>query len=256
MEKKADSTHTSIALAQIPIVKASVSENLQTHLAYIEHAATQEADVVVFPELSLTGYELELLGQLALSPDDEVFKILTKAAITTNTVVIAGCPLENPGGKPYIAAVICFPDGEHSFYLKQHLHDGESKYCASGHGSCLINVNRTRIALAICADFTHPSHSAAAAAQQADMYLASALISPSGYAHDAQLLSTIAKRHHLPVLLVNHISMTGGWQTCGNSGAWNSLGELTLVVNATQPGIVLCIINQGVVSGRVEVLER
>lgn len=256
MEIKADSAHTSIALAQIPVVKASISENLQTHLAYIEHAATQEADVVVFPELSLTGYELELLGQLALSPDDEVFKILTKAAITTNTVVIAGCPLENPGGKPYIAAVICFPDGEHTFYQKQHLHDGESKYCAPGHESCLINVNGTRIALAICADFTHPSHSATAAAQQADMYLASALISPGGYAQDVQLLSMIAKRHQLPVLLVNHMSITGGWQTCGHSGVWNSLGELTLVVNATQPGIVLCRINQGVVNGRVEVLKR
>ncbi|MBR2515501.1 MAG: hypothetical protein IKE45_16090 [Halomonas sp.] len=44
-----------------------------------------------------------------------------------------------------------------------------------------LKVNGSRIALAICADFTHPSHSAIAAAQQADVYLASALISPSGW---------------------------------------------------------------------------
>ncbi|MEL7895437.1 hypothetical protein [Vreelandella neptunia] len=57
---------------------------------------------------------------------------------------------------------------------------------------------------------TQPSHSANAAAQQADVYLAT-LISPGGYANDAELLATIAKRHQLQVLLVNHVSTTGGW---------------------------------------------
>lgn len=51
-----------IALAQLPISKAAVDENLQTHLAYIERAAALGANVVAFPELSLTGYELALLS--------------------------------------------------------------------------------------------------------------------------------------------------------------------------------------------------
>nr|WP_283613410.1 hypothetical protein [Mycolicibacterium poriferae] len=89
--------------------------------------------------------------------------------MATNTVVIAGCPLHNPNGKPYIAAVICFPNGEHTLYLKQHLHEGEEVYCIPGCDSGLIKVNGTRIALAVCADFPHPSHAATAAAQQADV---------------------------------------------------------------------------------------
>lgn len=243
-----------IALAQLPVSKAAVDDNLQTHLAYIERAAALGANVVAFPELSLTGYELALLSQLAMPRDDATFAALTAAAVGNNTVVMAGCPLHNPNGKPHIAAVICFPNGEQTFYLKQHLHEGEEVYCAPGQESGLINVNGTRIALAVCADFTHPSHAATAAKQQADVYLASALISSGGYAKDAELLAAIAKRHQLPVLLANHVSTTGGWQTYGNSGGWNTAGELAVSAHGTQPGLVLCRIQHGVLSGGVEVM--
>ncbi|SEN96274.1 hypothetical protein SAMN04490369_103425 [Vreelandella aquamarina] len=146
--------------------------------------------------------------------------------LATNTVVIAGCPLHNPNGKPYIAAVICFPSGERTFYLKQHLHEGEEVYCTPGCDSGLIDISGTRIALAVCADFTHPSHAAT------------------------------AKRHQLPVLLANHISTTGGWQTCGNSGGWNAAGELAVNANGTQPCLVLCRIHQGAISASVEVMAH
>ncbi|MDK9686895.1 carbon-nitrogen hydrolase family protein [Halomonas sp. LC1] len=245
-----------IALAQLPVIKAAVDDNLKTHLAYIERAAALGANVVAFPELSLTGYEMALLSQLAMPRDDATFAALTAAAAANNTVVMAGCPLHNPNGKPHIAAVICFPNGEHTFYLKQHLHEGEEVDCAPGCESGLINVNGTRIALAVCADFTHKSHAATAAAKQADVYLASALISPDGYAKDAELLATIAKRHQQPVLLANHVSTTGGWETCGNSGGWTTAGELTVKANGTQPSLVMCRIHNGGISGSVEVMTN
>lgn len=254
--KVTNSKAITIALAQMPVTKAAVDDNLQTHLAYIERAAALGANVVAFPELSLTGYELALLSQLAMPRDDATFAALTAAAVANNTVVIAGCPLHNPNGKPCIAAVICLPNGEHTFTLKQHLHEGEDIYCAPGSESSLINVNGTRIALAVCANFTHQSHAATAAAQQADVYLASALISPGGYVKDAELLAAIAKRHQLPILLVNHVSTTGGWQTCGNCGGWNAAGELTVKVNGTQPSLVLCRIHHGGISDSAEVMTN
>ena len=70
-----------IALAQLPVSKAAVADNLQTHLAYIERAAALGANVVAFPELSLTGYELALLSQLAMPRDDATFAALTAAAV-------------------------------------------------------------------------------------------------------------------------------------------------------------------------------
>ena len=86
-----------------------------------------------------------------------------------------------PGSKPHIAAVICFPNGEIEFYSKQYLHDGEGTYCAAGETNHLLNINNTRIALAVCADFAKPQHAQGAADSEAELYLVSALISPSGF---------------------------------------------------------------------------
>lgn len=254
-----DTNNLTIALAQPPVIRGDVAGNLTTHLTYIEQAAHHGADVVVFPELSLIGYEPDLLEPLATSDDAEVFTTLSDAATAHNLVVIAGCPLINEGSKPHIGAVICFPDGERAFYAKQHLHDGEAAYCAPGRKDCLFTVNGVRIALAVCADFGHLAHAEAAAAQQADVYLVSALISKSGYDADAELLAGIARRHQFPVLLANHISHTGGWQTCGKSGGWNARGERVAGAEGHDAGLVLCTIKNGALdgtSGRVVAMER
>lgn len=249
--KPRGTSSVTIALAQLPVVKGAVAKNLETHLAYIQRAAERGADLVVFPELSLSGYELELLEQLALPKNSEVFGTISTAAVAHNIVVIAGCPLVSEGRKPQIGAVICFPNGERAFYAKQYLHEGEAVYCSTGNESYLFTVNGTRIALAICADFANPAHSEAASAQQAEVYIASALISEAGYASDAQLLAAMAKRHQFPVLFANHISNTGGWQTCGKSGGWNAVGELVVAANGIEPDLVLCHVQQGMLSGRV-----
>ncbi|GHC21755.1 hydrolase [Kushneria pakistanensis] len=244
------STHDiTIALAQLPVIRGAIADNLAAHLRYIEQAARHGADVVMFPELSLIGYEPDLLTSLAMSSDDDVFDTLSAAAATNNLVVIAGCPLINDGSRPHIGAVLCFPSGERMLYAKQHLHDGEAAYCAPGHADCLFTVNGVRIALAVCADFAHPAHAEAAAARNAQVYLVSALISQSGYDVDVELLAGIARRHQLLVLLSNHISNTGGWQTCGRSGGWNASGERVTGAEGSDACLVLCTIRDGVLEG-------
>lgn len=228
--------------------------NLEALLAYVEHAAKRGADVTVFPELSLTGYELKLVASHAIPKSADTFITLSTAATANNIVIIAGCPLISEGNKPHIGAVICFPSGQRDFYAKQHLHEGEDIYCSAGSDSYLLTVNNTRIALAICADFSNPTHAEVATVQQADVYIASALISEAGYETDAELLAGIAKRHQFPVLLSNHISPTGGWQTCGKSGGWNASGELVIAAESTESGIVLCHIKREALIGRVELV--
>jgi predicted amidohydrolase len=70
------------------------------------------------------------------------------------------------------------------------------------------------------------------------------LISETGYEADARLLSTMAKRHQFPVLLSNHLSNTGGWQTAGKNGGWNTFGELAIVAEERVPSLVLVDVSQ------------
>lgn len=245
-----------IGLAQAPAKRGDIKANLRTHLMHVEQSSQLGANLVVFPELSLTGYELDLADELAFDPSTPAIKALSASATTHNITVIAGCPLAVPDSKPYIAAVICFPNGEIEFYSKQYLHDGEGAYCAAGKNNYVLNINNKRIALAVCADFTEPEHAQGAADNKADLYLVSALISPTGFTPDANILSGIARNHAFPVLLCNHISKTGGWDTCGKNSAWNAQGELAATSDNAQQGLLICTISKNHLSAQFHSLQE
>ncbi len=58
-----------LALAQLNTQLGNVAVNLEKHLAFIGDARQNGADLIIFPELSLTGYTLQdLVPSVAISP--------------------------------------------------------------------------------------------------------------------------------------------------------------------------------------------
>jgi predicted amidohydrolase len=57
-----------ICVAQTKSVKGDVLKNIENHLKFIELALAFSADLIIFPELSLTGYEPELAGKMLMMP--------------------------------------------------------------------------------------------------------------------------------------------------------------------------------------------
>ncbi|CAH0535270.1 Glutamine-dependent NAD(+) synthetase [Vibrio stylophorae] len=230
--------YLTIALAQPSILDGQVSSNLHSHLDYIAAAASHRCDLVVFPELSLTGYLLEHAASLALNLQSPEVEQLKQAATRHQLVVLAGGFFDCGGDKPVIGTLICRPCGHVDLYAKQHLHPGEALFCQPGKDHFTLAIKDVHIALAVCADFTEPKHPQHAINVATDLYLASALISPQGYGVDSALLAGIAKQYQLPVLLSNHISKTGGWQGCGQSGFWLANGESQQA--SQEAGMMLC----------------
>ena len=79
-----------LALAQINTKLGVVESNLEKHLDYIQRAKNEGADLVIFPELSLTGYVLQdLVPTVAhrATSDDPVFKELLAASRDIDIVV-------------------------------------------------------------------------------------------------------------------------------------------------------------------------
>ena len=76
-----------IAIAQIAAIKGNIEKNIENHLKWIKLAIQNNAGVLVFPELSLTGYEPELAEILApyLGIDKSV---LTKNLSKSATVIL------------------------------------------------------------------------------------------------------------------------------------------------------------------------
>lgn len=229
-----------IALAQTIPHKGEVGKNVAKHLILIEEAARQKTDLILFPELSLTGYEPELASSLAFtSADDTRLAQLKAAAQQQNIVVVVGLPYQSNTGL-HIASFIIFPDQATQIYTKQFLHGGEEKYfVASNKYNPLIELKGEKITVAICADITHREHAQNAAGCSANMYLASVLITPEGYLPDTQLLAQYAQQYKLNIFMANFGGTSGGFQSAGKSAAWSSQGKLIAQLNNQSEGLLV-----------------
>src|SRR5690606_9251193 len=79
-----------LALAQINTVLGDVNANLLKHLSLVDQANAEGADLLIFPELSLTGYLLQdMVPQVAIKPtkDDPIFSQLLQASLKIDIVV-------------------------------------------------------------------------------------------------------------------------------------------------------------------------
>ncbi|RQS56680.1 carbon-nitrogen hydrolase family protein [Burkholderia sp. Bp8963] len=227
-----------IAAAQATSKAADIEANVARHLTFLQTAAEHDVKILIFPELSLTGYERQLGRQLAMTQDDPRLLPLVAEAQRLGITAVVGAPVMQEGRSDvFIGAFVLGANGEISVHTKQHLHPGEDLMFSAGSGGPNLVIDGNSIALAICADFSHSSHASSAADSEAHVYAASALITENGYPHDTGLLAGYAAEHEFAVLMANHGGATGGWETAGRSAIWSEDGEL--VIAAPGPGDML-----------------
>lgn len=223
-----------IAAAQSVSIAGDLAANIVWHQRFMQVAAEQGVQLLVFPELSLTGYERGLAAELAIAPDARVLQPLRDLAREVGVTAVVGMPIRLSEDSPVlIGALVLGADGSLGIYSKQHLHPGEEVAFAPGTGGPALTVGADTVALAVCADFSHPSHAAAAAQQGADLYAAGVLITENGYAPDTALLQGYASVHSMVVLMANHGGATGGWESAGRSAIWASDGSLITAAPGT-----------------------
>src|SRR4051812_8448219 len=100
-----------IAAAQVASIRGDIAGNIRTHAAAIMSAAEHGISVLVFPELSLIGYELDLATELAIPATDERLAPLGALARQHRMAVVVGASLRNAGSKPGLGAILFAADG-------------------------------------------------------------------------------------------------------------------------------------------------
>jgi len=151
-----------LALAQVATRLGDVQANLDMHLIHLAEAKKQEADLVVFPELSLTGYVLQdLVPTVAHRPtdDDPVFKHLLKASRDLDLVV--GFVDEDSRHRFFIASAY-LSGGQvlhvhRKVYLPTYGLFDEGRFFAWGDSVRAFDTRFGRMGLLICEDFWHAS---------------------------------------------------------------------------------------------------
>jgi predicted amidohydrolase len=229
-----------IAAAQSLSVPGDLGANADIHCRFIAEARAAGVDLLVFPELSLSGYELPLLGSCTVQPGDEVLAPIRQLARASAMTVVLGAALPSNSPLPYIGAITFFPDGRTSLYCKQYLDVSEVPFATPGeHSAKRHDLVDESFTLAICADITHEQHAQSAAATGASLYLTGVLLSQKSYPLDSANLSRYAASYTMTTLMANHGGPSGHYLSAGRSAIWAPDGKL--VVEAPGPGSYLVI---------------
>jgi len=242
-----------LAAAQTLPVRGDVAANLAEHVRLARVAAEAGACVLVFPELSLTGYELELAEPLAFSERDPRLGPLLECASTLEMTLVVGAPVRL-GARLHVGAFIVGPERAAALYTKRHL--GAFPPSASPHGVVpppeasvfepgdrdpLVPLGDERAAVAVCADTGRASHPERAAARGARTYLASTFVIPADFETDVERLRSHAVKHAMAVVFSNYGGPSGGLPSAGGSAIWSESGARLVQLDERGAGVAVAV---------------
>jgi predicted amidohydrolase len=240
-----------LASAQTKPKRGAIQENLMDHYRLIEIASNNGANLIVFPEMSISGYEREMAGSLYFSLQDRRLDKLKKLSNEKKIIIIAGAPILI-NAELFIGDFIIQPDQQEMIYTKQFLHPGEEEYFTSTFDyNPMIKLGDERISLAICADIDHPLHAENASKVDSTIYIPSIFFSPKGIPSAHETLSHYAKKHVMHVLMSNFSGESWGQASGGRSAFWNKHGELIAEMNDSYSGLLIVEKNKDNWTGKI-----
>ncbi|MBS0462543.1 MAG: NAD+ synthase [Proteobacteria bacterium] len=211
-----------IALAQFDFPVGAVEANARRIVELIAHARdVQHADVVLFPELAVSGYPPE---DLLLRPDFLVAceqALARIAASVRGVVAVVGHP-EAAGAVVFNAASVLRDGRIEATYRKRELPNyavfDERRYFAPGEDACTFDVDGMRIGVVICEDLWFAEPLAATAKAGAQLVLVPNA-SPFEHAKAAQRDRLLAQRVAESGVAIAYLNLVGGQDSLVFDGA-------------------------------------
>ena len=169
-----DDGRLSVALAQMDPALGDRGRNLERHRQWVKQAAETGASLLVFPELSLTGYFLkDLVSDSAIQLDSKEMRDL--AALSNKLDVVLGAVIESPDHR-YFNASLYFSRGElqhvhRKVYLPTYGMFDEQRYFAPGDRFRSFATPFGRAGMLVCEDIWHLSSAYILSLEGVDMII-------------------------------------------------------------------------------------
>ncbi|GIX07062.1 MAG: carbon-nitrogen hydrolase [Candidatus Poribacteria bacterium] len=187
----------SVGIAQFAPVLGSVERNLEKLEAYIDRAEREGLDLLVFPELALTGYTLkDLVPRVAQRLDSPIVRRLAEAS--RRLAIVCGFVEESEDYRFYNAAAY-FAEGQvqhvhRKVYLPTYGMFEEYRYFAAGDRIRTFPTPFGRVGILICEDLWHPSTAYIAAQDGCELLIGLACSPARGVPEEGDLYSSQAWR--------------------------------------------------------------
>ena len=238
-----------IVIGQLNFTVGGIETNTKKIIEAIKKANEEyDADIIIFPELSISSYPPE---DLLLRPafNESVNTALEKIKTATKDIhVLLGYPLRK-GGKLYNACSLIYEKEVKKTYCKQHLPNygvfDEKRYFTPGNETCLFEINGVTAALSICEDLWVPKPTSDAAASNAKI-LFNINASPYNVNKNFEREKLISKRASEFDMHIVYVNLVGGQDELifdGNSMVFNKYGDIIFQAPEFKEGLYEAHIN-------------
>ncbi|MEM1540184.1 MAG: carbon-nitrogen hydrolase family protein [Candidatus Bathyarchaeia archaeon] len=234
------------ALAQISCQRGNKEANIKKIKEYTAMARRRDADLVIFPELSLTGYtvrdELYELAEPVPGPSTEAIEEIAKKY---ETFIVFGMPelSEKTQATIYNAAVLVGPEGlvgkYRKMYLPTHSVFEEKRYFRPGYQTGVFDTKLGKIGLIICYDIFFPETSRLTRLEGAQLIVCISA-SPAVRRHFFETL-TLARAIENTAFLayVNLVGIENGLQFWGGSRLIGPNGRVLATAKYDEEDLVI-----------------
>ena len=260
MPAEKEKTETIFALAQINPTVGNLAGNLAKIAAHCQRARDElGADVIIFPELAVSGYPPEdlLLRKDFLAQCDRSLAELTSSV--RGITVIVGHPLSE-NGKVFNALSV-LRDGEVlARYRKRHLPNyavfDEKRYFDSGREAKVIDINGVCVGLTVCEDIWQPGPVKQSVALGADLIVsinASPFHNEQAFLREEGVVLQAARRFRVPMIYLNQVGGQDELVFDGASMVVDAGGEVAARLPAFRESVESVVFREGkFVRGNIE----
>lgn len=239
-----------VALAQMHIAPGRPQDNFRQAQQWAEAAADQGAELLLLPELWLSGYDLARSQEHARSFQEEYQGRWAALARTTGMFLCGSVLALDPAGRPANTALLLSPAGELlAAYRKVHLFEpmGEVRYLAAGDTLPSFDLPWGRTAMAICYDLRFPEPFRRYMLGGAELVLLVAQWPQPRVEHWRTLLRTRAIENQIFVAACNRVGEDpNGTVFGGHSAVIGPWGEV-LVEGSGEEALLLATLDLGAV---------
>ncbi|VAW45802.1 NAD synthetase / Glutamine amidotransferase chain of NAD synthetase [hydrothermal vent metagenome] len=245
--------HVTVVMAQIDPVVGDISGNVKRIVDTCRQAKQHsEADIVVFPEMTITGYPPEdLLLREGLYP--QVNQALSDICAQVKDIVcVVGYPMKDSLGECFNMAAWIEDGMIQASYMKQNLPNysvfDEQRYFEAGDRPCVVEYKGIQFGLLICEDIWKISPSTQAKEAGAEVIL-SLNASPFSAEKHQDRLNMIQRRVDeigLPVIYINQVGGQDELVFDGGSFAMNTQGQVCVQSPEFAPSLsAVTLVKQG-----------
>lgn len=153
-------------------IAGDFNKNLESTCKFLSLAKKQDADIIVFPEMNLTGYvtdsDSDVLS-IARPLNKETSELFSKIAKDFKATILVGLAEETTEKKIYASHLIFHQSGAFDIYRKIHLAPYEKKHFTAGNRIPVFESHGLKFGVQLCYDAHFPELTLAMALKQAEI---------------------------------------------------------------------------------------